>query len=305
MKELDLSQIEQLKNIGAYLAQVRQEKAMSLEEIAVKTYIPLRLLQALEQGQVERLPEPVFVQGFIRRYADMLGLDGQSVSKTFTSGSPSETNQQTPGVAATVAPRVERQAEPATLEPQAAPEQPQPSRSAPPVAAIASLALGVLLLSGGILWAATNLMKRPQVASDANKAAPTNSQTQTSVESTASPQPPGSSQVASPETTTAPLAQTNPTPAVNQTGATAPIQVAINLSAESWLQVTADGKTEFEGTLKKGEQRTWTAKKSLTIQSGNAGAVSISYNQGDAKVLGELGEVKDISFPPQTPTATN
>ncbi len=54
-----------------------------MEEIAVKTFIPLRLLQAIDIGQTERLPEPVFVQGFIRRYADALGLDGWAVAKTF------------------------------------------------------------------------------------------------------------------------------------------------------------------------------------------------------------------------------
>lgn len=305
MKELDLSQIEQLKNIGEYLAQVRQEKAMSLEEIAVKTYIPLRLLQALEQGQVERLPEPVFVQGFIRRYADMLGLDGQTVSKTFTSGTPSETSQPAPLSAAPPLPQVKSQEEPPTSVPQAAQEQTQPTRSTPPFAAIAPLALGALLLSGGILWAATNLMNRPQITSNTNKTAPTSSQTQPSIEPVPSSQTPGSSQTTSTGATTAPLPQTSPSPTGDQAGNLTPIQVAINLSAESWLQVIADGKTEFEGTLKKGDQRTWTAKKSLTIQSGNAGAVSISYNQGEAKVLGELGEVKDISFPPQTPTATN
>jgi cytoskeletal protein RodZ len=83
MRELEVTQAEQLQQIGTMLREEREKLRMPLEEIAVKTYIPLRLLQALEVGQVERLPEPVFIQGFIRRYADAIGLDGPAISKQF------------------------------------------------------------------------------------------------------------------------------------------------------------------------------------------------------------------------------
>ncbi|HEY9662639.1 MAG TPA: helix-turn-helix domain-containing protein, partial [Allocoleopsis sp.] len=83
MDKLDSTQIEQLRAIGAYLYEIRQDQARSLEEIAAKTYIPLRLLKALEAGQEQILPEPVFIQGFIRRYGDVLGLDGTALSQQF------------------------------------------------------------------------------------------------------------------------------------------------------------------------------------------------------------------------------
>ncbi|NJR66514.1 MAG: helix-turn-helix domain-containing protein [Leptolyngbyaceae cyanobacterium CRU_2_3] len=90
MEKLDSAQLDQLKEIGAYLRQVRQEQAKSLEEIATKTCIRLPLLRAIELGQEQVLPEPVFVQGFIRRYADVLGLDGTGLSRTFPVPSPLE-----------------------------------------------------------------------------------------------------------------------------------------------------------------------------------------------------------------------
>ena len=93
MKLLNEAQVEQLKEISKYLLQVRQEKSIRLEEVAAKTHIRLALLQALEAGQFEELPEPVYVQGFIRRYADILGLDGTAVANTFTINIiPSDTN---------------------------------------------------------------------------------------------------------------------------------------------------------------------------------------------------------------------
>ncbi len=76
-------QQEQLKEIGAYLAQVRQEKSIRVEEIAAKTLIRQTFLEALEEGRFEDLPEPIYVQGFIRRYGDILGLDGTSLARSF------------------------------------------------------------------------------------------------------------------------------------------------------------------------------------------------------------------------------
>lgn len=87
MSHLTLEQTEQLKEIGAYLRQLRQDQAISTEEVAAKTFIPSRLLSALEEGQPEQLPEPVFIQGFIRRYADVLNLDGSTLAQQFPANS--------------------------------------------------------------------------------------------------------------------------------------------------------------------------------------------------------------------------
>ena len=83
MNNLNPTQVEQLKEIGAHLRQYREEQSISTEEVAARTYIPLRLLKALEEGQLDQLPEPIFVQGFIRRYADAIDLDGAALAQTF------------------------------------------------------------------------------------------------------------------------------------------------------------------------------------------------------------------------------
>ncbi|NJN58803.1 MAG: hypothetical protein HC879_15555 [Leptolyngbyaceae cyanobacterium SL_5_9] len=84
MSKLDPIQLEQLKEIGVHLHQTREQQSKSLEEVAAKTFIPLRLLQAIEVGQATVLPEPIFIQGFIRRYGDVVGLDGIALSKQFS-----------------------------------------------------------------------------------------------------------------------------------------------------------------------------------------------------------------------------
>ncbi|MEH2312422.1 MAG: helix-turn-helix domain-containing protein [Nostoc sp.] len=85
MTLLNQAQVEQLKEITTHLRQVRQEKSIRIEEIAAQTLIRAGILQALEEERFEELPEPIFVQGFIRRYGDALGLDGNALSHTLIS----------------------------------------------------------------------------------------------------------------------------------------------------------------------------------------------------------------------------
>ena len=84
MANLAPTQVEQLQRIGADLRQVRQEQGLSLDILANQIFIRPSLLQALETGRADQLPEPVFIQGFIRRYAESLGLDGRAISQEFT-----------------------------------------------------------------------------------------------------------------------------------------------------------------------------------------------------------------------------
>ncbi|MBW4634556.1 MAG: DUF4115 domain-containing protein [Iphinoe sp. HA4291-MV1] len=74
---------EILADMGAQLWTLRLEQGLSLEEVVVLTRVPRRLLQAIEEGNLTELPEPVYTQGLIRQFADALGLNGAEFSSTF------------------------------------------------------------------------------------------------------------------------------------------------------------------------------------------------------------------------------
>jgi len=63
------------RTIGARLEEARDAKRLSLEEAERDTRISKRYLAALERGDYEILPAPVYARGFMRSYADYLGLD--------------------------------------------------------------------------------------------------------------------------------------------------------------------------------------------------------------------------------------
>ena len=66
-----------LKGIGDMLRTRRKELNMSLKDIETATSIRTGYLQAIEEGQMERLISPIYAQGFVKQYAIFLGLDGE------------------------------------------------------------------------------------------------------------------------------------------------------------------------------------------------------------------------------------
>ncbi|MCL6588613.1 MAG: DUF4115 domain-containing protein [Firmicutes bacterium] len=72
-----------MKEIGEYLRQVREEKNLSLKDIQEATKISLRYLEAIDQGDFERIPGEVYRKGFLANYAAAVGLDGQEILRKY------------------------------------------------------------------------------------------------------------------------------------------------------------------------------------------------------------------------------
>jgi cytoskeleton protein RodZ len=64
------------KSVGQKLRQAREARSLSLEEVSQATYMRASYLQALETGELDGLPSITQARGFLRAYADFLGLDG-------------------------------------------------------------------------------------------------------------------------------------------------------------------------------------------------------------------------------------
>lgn len=65
---------------GTILRDRRMERGLSLAEVSKRLHLSTDQIQALEQDQYDRLPGPVFVRGFIRKYARLLGLDAEDLT---------------------------------------------------------------------------------------------------------------------------------------------------------------------------------------------------------------------------------
>ena len=84
---LEEQQAEKLAELGGQLWTTRQERGLSLDDMVMLTKIPRRLLQAIEEGNLNELPQPIYIQGLIRQFADALGFNGVNFASTFPLGS--------------------------------------------------------------------------------------------------------------------------------------------------------------------------------------------------------------------------
>jgi len=283
MKGLTSAQIEQLKGIVDQLKLERERQGVLLEEIALKTYVPLRQLQALEKGDVNILPEPVFVQGFIRRYADALGLDGMALSKSFEF-QPTTAPQSVSSVEIeTPLPPQREVYSPKPADPPRQSKGRSPQTGLNPLPLIAAAAAALLIGFGIFELTRPKQATRPQATTPDTEVG--------TIQSAPSPSP-----------------TVSPSPAQKPaTEVTAPVQVSINALERSWLEVYVDGKAqpEISEVVDQGYQKTWTAKKSLRVKTGNAGGIEVGYNAAAPKVMGAAGEVKEMTYVPNAPASSS
>ena len=68
-----------MMTVGEYLRKLREDKGLSLEQIAGETNIRLAYLQAIETDQLDQLPSLPQAKGFTRLYAAYLGVNSRDV----------------------------------------------------------------------------------------------------------------------------------------------------------------------------------------------------------------------------------
>jgi cytoskeleton protein RodZ len=76
--ERDLS-TQTAPSLGQVLRSARTARALSIDQLATELRIEAPQLAALEQDQFEKIGPPVFVKGYLKQYGQRLGLDQQAL----------------------------------------------------------------------------------------------------------------------------------------------------------------------------------------------------------------------------------
>lgn len=253
---------KKLAEIGAKLRQYREQQSICLDKVAVVTMIRRNLLQAIEDGQLDQLPEPVYTQGLIKRYAEAMGLDGTQFAEFFPIEPPPRSITK--------------------LSWQDGPQlRPMHLYLFYTFLIICSVNILSQLMSGSIT--AKNGAGTEELALGQQEQGRLNAEASRS------------SQNQKPDSYEAVEAIRTGQSLDNKSG-NKPVMVSVTFKAESWMQVEVDGKTEFEGTLPTGTVRTWGAQKQLVVVAGNAGGVMVAVNNGQAEQLGDPGVAKEVVF---------
>ena len=68
-----------MRELGEYLRNERLRRGYSLKDIQEQTKIRMRYLEAIESGEFQCIAAEVYVKGFLRSYAEAIGLNGWDV----------------------------------------------------------------------------------------------------------------------------------------------------------------------------------------------------------------------------------
>jgi cytoskeletal protein RodZ len=271
-----------MSELGERLQEARESQGISLSQAAVETRILQRYLVALEDSDYQHLPGDVYARGFIRNYADYLGIPAEELIELYRR----ERGMSEPirVVPATSSPRVRGLVVPSFF----------------------GVFFVVLVLVGASYLALSALnfvgeSSQPQVASVATSA-PTPLPLPT-----AAPEPSAQPEVAAVPTTSPSLgpAGAAASPTIAPTAAPdAPILAEVSIDGGdnrgSWLQIRVDGQTVFQKVLGSGQSLpAFKAQRDFWIRAGNAAVVSVVINGQKQCCSANPGEVQTFAWPPR------
>ena len=74
---------EEKQDFGIKMRRLREERGVSLRQIADVTRISVSVLEGLERNDISRLPGGIYGRSFVRSYAIEIGLDPEQVLRDF------------------------------------------------------------------------------------------------------------------------------------------------------------------------------------------------------------------------------
>jgi cytoskeleton protein RodZ len=285
--------LEGSPKIGPVLEQARKERGLTLDDVEQATKIRKRYLAGLEREDYGVLPDAVYAQGFLKTYANYLGLDGEELSRqlkdrrkprrerTMNYGPPKRSDFEQPlitpgGLDGTRKRRISG------------------TTVLTVVVAVFALAavIGTLYYVGrGAQTSDANGQASPQES--AEKGAPNSEQ-----DASRAKAPEGASGTKNEGESQAVAGEGGGQEAVNEPAAQEPeappdtLQVVINVQQRpSWLSIQSDGILAYEDIAQPGFSQTFEADRQLSITTGDAGAVTVEVNGQNVGVLGGPGEV--------------
>lgn len=245
--------------LGDTLRERRMALGVSLLQAEEATRIRAKLLESLENGEYDRLPNPGYVRGYVTSYASFLELDSVALLAMYRAetGAGGRSRDIAPAGEA-VKPRGQQHA--------------VPLRAALIiVAALAVLALGVWL----VVRAVRGPEQQPPIPTAGSQV------------STAAVSPSDGAGTSKPEVT--PTA-----PPVSESKPFA-LKVTVAADGASWIRVTVDGMKAYEGSLTGGQSKEFQVTKTAELKIGKPSFVTV-YRDGVKTPIPPGGGTPTMTF---------
>ena len=279
--------------IGETLRKERENQKLSVQDVEKETSIRALYIEAIEQGEYDKLPGEVYAKGFIKNYANFLNLDGDALVKQFiieisptivefeeknsaveTSNEVVSENKSKIAAMGSAMKRIRAQKN-AEKEKPASDEEDTESGFEPRKYLIVAVAI-IAFLAGGLLLNFSG--------NEETKVADNNSKQETQAVPT--PENPQVAQNTTPE----------PQPVQQPPVVASGVNLQATFSGDCWTQVVVDGALAYEGMINAGQVFNWNGNENVYVVLGNAGAAQFVMNGQNIGALGEEGAVVDRIF---------
>jgi cytoskeleton protein RodZ len=288
-----------MMDIGSQLRAAREAQGLTLEQAFKGTRIKVSFLEAIEANQFDVLPGQVQARGFVRSYANFLGLDGEHLASALDadkSGTPEvrplptapaakpsvtpppqksvlQPPPQKPAVSIPLksdTPLPGKPAEPlkrSLKTPNLAVKPSKPTSSAAP-ASSGGIPTWVMIIGAVVLFALGAILIISALSSADQSPAPDQlKNVPDAIGGTLLPD----------RVAAAPVSD-------------GPISITVIPGEHVWARITLDGQTAFEGMLDPSMTRDWIAQEEIIVETGNAAGLTVRQG-GQNSVLGARGEI--------------
>lgn len=283
------------EQLGQLLRQTREQNLLSIGDVSEHLKLPARQVEALENADFGKLPEPVFVRGFLRSYGRYLNLD-----ETVLNDYLEQIAFQTQGIAP--APKKSAAESPAPMTYHQAPiQKPFPKW----IIGVAALAL---IVGGVYLWQSKSHSDNQRQEAQNEQAAPAvlppnleGSNVQVLPMQQASDAAASAPEAAPAEQASAPAASGE----ADAAGlSTAPGELAIKLRFRSFLTVTdKDGNMLISKIVPANSEHRYSGSGPYHVRIGFARGSSVSYSGRDINVADHMRDNKTAAFNTDAPAA--
>jgi cytoskeletal protein RodZ len=226
-----------MPTVGEILAAERRRQGKSLADAVDGTKVRSRLLDALENGRYDDLPDPAYVKGYIQSYARYLEIPVEPLLDEFRKESAVFTRKPRPTDRYLNIPH--ETVVPDRLQAHAIPRR------------VWVITAAVVLVAALLVCTISSLVKSG---------------------STPIPSPVKSG--ASGEVTASPGAEATTT--AQESAGSFKLRVTVKKDAASWVQATVDGLVAYDGTLNGGESREWLVNDTVGLKVGKPASVTVT-----------------------------
>ncbi len=261
---------EALLKFAEELKKTRESKKITLQQIANKTKIDIKFLQAIEESKFDIMPD-LYIRAFIKEYAQTIDLNPEETIKKFDLSQQGKTEEKIPPDE-----KKEIKEEPAKEKPTSSeqsisdeqPNQPQKKINKKYLNYNVAIAAGlvVLILAYFLFFKESS----HEIIVDQQNNGSTDGSPAYEIDT----------------------AKT----ATNSVPMNDSLQLSVNTLKRVWVKVIADNNVRSEGMVDANNRSTYRASNDFRVVIGNAGSVQLALNGKPikAEIVGKQGEIRNL-----------